>query len=264
MDKLEIHSLICKKDINLLFSSIKLFTHYTNLKFNLIIHEDGSFDNESIAQINKLFSHNAKIIFYKPATSKVVEILKDYPLCRHFRESTYHTIFRIKLFDPFIFTDSGNILYMDSDILFCKYPTTMINYINAGIPFYLRDMCSSYCVPFRKEDSLNSQIIDSINAGLNYYPNRQAYNLDFIEECLTILYDNGSRNATHPFLEQTAIAYMITKLNNFKQLPHPDYCVPNFNKFISNHNLTALHLNSSPLVGKYREEHYRHELKKIK
>jgi hypothetical protein len=61
---------------------------------------------------------------------------------------------------------------------------------------------------------------------------------------------------------------MITQLRRngipFSQLPHPDYCVPTFGKFIENHELTALHLNSSPIVGKWRNEHYEYELNKIK
>jgi hypothetical protein len=61
---------------------------------------------------------------------------------------------------------------------------------------------------------------------------------------------------------------MITQLRkkgiSFNQLPHPDYCVPTFGKFVEEHGLTALHLNSSSLVGKWRNEHYNYELNKIK
>jgi hypothetical protein len=63
------------------------------------------------------------------------------------------------------------------------------------------------------------------------------------------------------------IAYMITQQNRngikFNQLPHPEYCIPTFGQFIPNHGLTALHLNSSPLVGAFKTEHYNYELSKI-
>jgi hypothetical protein len=49
---------------------------------------------------------------------------------------------------------------------------------------------------------------------------------------------------------------------SFYQLPHPDYCVPTFHEFKAEHGLTALHLNSSPIVGKWRTEHYEYELEK--
>ncbi len=59
---------------------------------------------------------------------------------------------------------------------------------------------------------------------------------------------------------------MITQLRregiSFKQLEHPEYCVPTFGEFRAEHNLTALHINSSPIVGRWRKEHYEYELAK--
>lgn len=264
--KLEIHSLICKKDINLLYFSIKLFKYYSGLDFQLIIHEDGSIYGSDLKLTKMLFNDigiENKIIPYKDATQQISNFLQDYPLCQHFRKSIHHTIFRIKLFDPFFFTTSHDILYLDSDILFCNYPKILLDYINKKTPFYLRDMSNAYCVPFRKEDRLGDQIKECVNAGLNYYPNKNTYNLNLIEDCLEVLYAHGSRDSTHPFLEQTCMAYMISKLDIFNQLPHPEYCVPTFGRFIANHGSIALHLNSSNLIGKYRHEHYEYELSKI-
>ena len=44
MEKLEIHTLICKRDIDWFLKTIKLFSHYTEKKFEIVIHEDGSFE----------------------------------------------------------------------------------------------------------------------------------------------------------------------------------------------------------------------------
>jgi hypothetical protein len=266
MDRLEIHTLICKRDIDLFIKTIKLFSFYSKLDFDIIIHEDGSFDEEDSLYVTNILP-NTIVINRKFADEHIKEFLKNYELCTHFRFAEHHTIFRIKLFDPFYFTKSNNIIYMDADILFCKNPESLIHHIQNKCGTYLRDTWSAYCVPFRDED--NDTTIDRfINAGLNYYPTKNHYSLDEIEKCLQILYNHGSRGATHPFLEQNCIAYMITQLRRngipFSQLPHPDYCVPTFGKFIENHKLTALHLNSSPIVGKWRNEHYEYELNKIK
>jgi len=60
---------------------------------------------------------------------------------------------------------------------------------------------------------------------------------------------------------------MITQLRRegtiFNELPHPDYSVPTLGSFISEHGRTALHLNSSPLVGPWKKEHYLYEMDKI-
>lgn len=265
MDRLEIHTLICKKDIELFISTMKLFFHYSNLDCDVIIHEDGSFmkdDGEYIqAQIQ-----NCTVIYREVADKEIKTFLANHELCDHFRFAEHHTIFKIKLFDQFYFTKSHNILYIDADILFCKTPHQLINLIKHKVGGYLRDMSSAYCVPFRDEDN-DESIYRNINAGLNYYPTRNHYNLNYIEDCLKILYDHGSRGATHPFLEQTCVAYMITQLMRngipFTQLDHPEYCVPTFGIFIAEHGLTALHLNSSPIIGKWRTEHYQYELNKL-
>jgi hypothetical protein len=208
---------------------------------------------------------NVRIIRKPDADRGIAKFLQHHELCSHFRFSEHHTIFRIKLFDPFYFTQSHNILYMDADILFCTHPKVLVQHMVNRQGAYLRDTWSAYCVPFRDED--DDTIIDRrINAGLNYYPTKAHYSLDEIEKCLEILYAHGSRGATHPFLEQNCIAYMITQLRrqgiSFHQLPHPDYCVPTLGSYVKDHGLVALHLNSSPLVGKYRDEHYENELYK--
>jgi hypothetical protein len=264
MDRLEIHSLICKRDIDWFISTIKLFQYHSKLDFNIIVHEDGSFDNDSIKYISDNIP-NINVIRRVQAEEELREFLKDHELCTHFRYSEHHTIFRIKLFDPFYYTTTNNIINTDADILFCDTPNTLLECINNKEGAYLRDSWSSYCVPFRDEDNDNS-IDRFINAGFNYYPTKDHFSLDYIEQCLEILYNHGSKGATHPFLEQNCIAYMITQLRrqgvSFKELPTPEYCIPTFGSFIPEHNCTVLHLNSSPLVGKWKKEHYEYELNK--
>lgn len=264
MERLEIHTLICKRDINWFIATIKLFSYHSKLDFDVIVHEDGSFDQDDIKYLQNSLS-NVVVINRRQADEEIKSFLKDYELCTHFRLSEHHTIFRIKLFDQFYYTKSNNLIYMDADILLCNTPLSLIECINNKEGAYLKDTWSAYCVPFRDEDK-DTTIYRCINAGFNYYPTKQHYSLHYIEKCLEILYNHGSKGATHPFLEQNCVAYMITKLIQdgvvFKRLPHPEYCVPNFGSFISSHNLTALHLNSSPLVGKWKREHYLHEMNK--
>jgi lipopolysaccharide biosynthesis glycosyltransferase len=258
---LEVHSLVCSRDVELYIKTYILFKNYYKENFIPIIHEDGSFSKNDVKRLNK-YIPSLEIVFKRDADLRIKDSLSNYPLCQHFRFSEHHTIFKIKLFDPFLISKSNNILYLDSDILFCKEPIQLKFNIENKIGCYLRDTWSAYCVPFRDEDN-DSIIKRNINAGLTYFPTKEHYNLSLIEECLDVLYRNGSRGATHPFLEQTCIAYLITKQGEkFKQLSHPEYCVPTFNKFLPKHNLTGLHINSSPLVGKYRKEHYDYELLK--
>jgi hypothetical protein len=207
MDRLEVHTLICKKDIQWWLDTLKLFKHHSQLNYKVIIHEDGSFENNDFQYLKDQLE-DVKIISRQEGDELVKPLLSDYELCTHFRFAEHHTIFRIKLFDPFLLTESNNILQMDADILFCKTPTDLINNINNKTGCYIKDTWSSYCVPFRDEDN-DTSVDRFINAGMIYSPTKQHYNLDYIEQCLEILYNHGSRGATHPFLEQNCIAYMI-------------------------------------------------------
>lgn len=260
---LEVHTLLHRKDIDLYIKTYTLFNYYYSDNFIPVIHEDGSFTQQDIEFLQSQIL-GIKLIKRVEADAKIKELLKGYPLCTDFRFAEHHTIFRIKLFDPFLLSESKNVLCMDSDILFCKHPEALAELINKRTGAYLKDSWSAYCVPFRDEDN-DKEIERFINAGLTYFPTNEHFNLDYIEECLSILYKNGSKGATHPFLEQTCIAYLISKQKDmFKQLPHPEYCVPTFGEFKPDHNLVALHINSSPIVGKYRKEHYEYELNKVK
>lgn len=261
-NQLELHCLLHRKDIQLFIDTYRLFKFYSNLEFKTVVHDDGSFDSTDIAVLTQTIP-NSVVLRRKEVEDSIRERLKNHPLCTHFRFAEHHTIFKVKLFDPFILSETGNVLNLDSDILFCKKPVELISNIQNSQGCYLRDSWSAYCVPFRDEDK-DVSIKRFINAGLTYFPTYKHFNLDYIEECLDILYSHGSRGATHPFLEQTCIAYLISKQGSmFEQLSHPEYCVPTFGKFLPEHNLTALHINSSPLVGRFRKEHYEYELKKI-
>lgn len=276
MEALEVHTLICKRDVSWFIATLKLFQQHSGFNFLTCVHEDGSFDEEDCKMLAQEISP-LRIYRRKDADALVVDMLKDYPLCSHFRFSEHHTVFKIKLFDPFLLTDSHNCICMDADILFCKSPTAMLDCIRDEVGFYFRDSWSSYCVPFRDEDKYENAIwvkhpvptvARNVNAGMSYIPTQNHYNLAEIEQSLEILYNHGSRGATHPFLEQSCLAFMITRRMErgflFKELPHPDYCIPTFGKFLPDHGCTALHLNSSPLVGLYKKQHYVHELTKAK
>ena len=79
MDRLEVHSLICKRDINWFISTVKLFKYYSKLDFDVVIHEDGSFNTDDINYLLDSFS-NIKIITRNQADEQVMDFLKDYEL----------------------------------------------------------------------------------------------------------------------------------------------------------------------------------------
>lgn len=263
LEPLKVCTLLCTKDVDLYINTMRFFNYYYGNDYIALVHEDGSLTEKDVYKLKK-HVNSLKIIYRKDADERIGEYLNNHPNCNFFRKAEHHTIFRMKLFDPIFLNGQNNILLMDSDILFCKRPTKLIEFVNNKVGTYLLDTWTSYCLPFRDEDN-DMVMIKKINAGLIYYPTISHFNLDLVEECLDIMFIAGKdRNLTHPFFEQTCHAYNISKnINLFNQLPHPDYCVVAYHEPLLNHGHTALHVNNNPYAKTHKEVYYMHELNKI-
>ena len=98
METLEVHTLICKRDVQWWIDTIKLFKHHSKLNFITVVHDDGSFDDND-CDVLKNAIIPIKIWRRKDADAEVSKYLINHPNCFHFRYAEHHTIFRIKLFD---------------------------------------------------------------------------------------------------------------------------------------------------------------------
>jgi len=76
MERLEIHTLICKRDINWFIATIKLFSYHSKLDFDIIVHEDGSFNRDDIKYLQNGLS-NVVVINRRQADEEIKSFLKD-------------------------------------------------------------------------------------------------------------------------------------------------------------------------------------------
>jgi hypothetical protein len=179
----EIHVLTSDRDwLNLLWT-LKSFYHFSRRNYALCIHDDGTLGTEPCSILQRHFP-KARIIHRPSADQQVLDWLAPYPRCLEFRKTNH---LAPKIFDFLFYLESDRMLLLDSDILFFKEPTALLQRIED--PTYSLntvngDVASTYTVnPAVALEKSSVQLIDRFNSGLGLI-HRSSLNLDWIEEFL--------------------------------------------------------------------------------
>ena len=240
---LEIHILICNKDFSMGMESIQSLLKYDEFKnLDIYYHDDGSL---TPVQIKILKDNNFHVINKDDVFDTIENKIKNYEYCHKYRctNKPYSFWHKIKLFDYFLLSKSKRILGLDTDILFMNKPENIIQLIKQRNSFYMPDCASSYCFNGIANTHLDG-VLYSINTGIMYIDNENDYNIYLIEEGLKkIIIDDA--NYFPSWIEQSAFAYMFSKLGNYSILNNTKYKFPYFHNFNVN-DIEALHFVSYP------------------
>jgi hypothetical protein len=179
----EIHVLTSERDwLNLLWT-LKSFYHYSGRHYALCIHDDGTLGPEQYRIFQQHFP-KARIIDRPSADQRVLDWLAPYPRCLDFRKTNHLSP---KIFDFLFYLESDRMLLLDSDILFFKEPTALLQRLED--PTYKLntvngDVASAYTVnPAVVLEKSHVKLIDRFNSGLGLI-HKSSLNLDWIEEFL--------------------------------------------------------------------------------
>ena len=238
---LEIHILICNKDFNMGMESIESLLKYDEFKcIPIYYHNDGSLTNE---QIQILKEKHFNVI--GDSSNTIQTKIKNYEFCNKYRcmNKPYSFWHKIKLFDYFLLSKTKRILGLDTDILFMNKPDDMLNLIRTRKSFYMPDCSSSYCFNGVANTHLDG-VLHSVNTGILYIDNESDYKIELIEVGLKQIIINDA-NYFPSWIEQSAFAYMISKLKTYTVLDFNKYKFPYFQQFNIN-NVEALHFVSYP------------------
>ena len=240
---LEIRILVCKKDIEMCTNMIFSLQQYDEFKnVPIYLHEDGSMDNESIAVLSKI--ENVYIVSKQNSDNLILEHIKGNKYCEKYRLENSRTNLwhKIKLFDFYFFSNSKNILCIDTDILFINKPKNIIDLINKSIPFYFPDFQNSYS--FSKNTKTN--VLENVNTGIFYIPSKDYYHINEIEFALNDLFMMGISN-TPNWIEQSAYSHMFYKDGRYVKLDEQKNKIPKTIEDISN-DVESLHFVSHPPI----------------
>jgi hypothetical protein len=179
----EIHVFTSANDWLNLVWALKSFYHFSQRHYGLCIHDDGTLTDENRETLQHHFP-NARIIDKKQADEKVLASLASYPRCLEFRKTN---LLSPKVFDFALYLQCDRLLLLDSDILFFKAPTELLNRIDN--PEYQlntlnADVESSYTVEADVvKNHLGFDLSERVNSGLGLI-HKRSLSFDWIEEFL--------------------------------------------------------------------------------
>jgi len=169
----EIHSLICHRDVNMMLTSAKSFLRFLP-SAALVLHDDGSITPSDIGLFEKHVP-GARIVSRAEADAAMREAL---PADVYAQRAKY--FFLLKLFDFNHFHRGTKTILLDSDIVFLNEPREIIEWANTpnAAPFYNEDWCPSYRAKTIPE---GVELPPKLNAGFMGYDGR--FDLREIWEC---------------------------------------------------------------------------------
>ncbi|MFI0347458.1 MAG: hypothetical protein ACH346_01615 [Chthoniobacterales bacterium] len=190
------------------------FEFFTQRRWDLFIHEDGSIDEETRCSIAKILP-GVHFISRALSEEKMKNYLAAYPRCAAHR--LRHNLF-LKFFDIPAFVPGERFILLDSDVLFFRRPQEILDWADSAREecFYNEDTKEKYSSPrYEIEPVLGVKLWPRFNSGLLLMP-RRAIALDLAEKLLTLF----DQSAHHPqFFEQTLYALMASDWNRGGALP---------------------------------------------
>lgn len=179
----EVHALTCASDWVCCLWALKTFYRHSGRGYRLCIHEDGTISPEDQETLRRHFP-GARLITRPQADARAEELLAPYPRAQAFRR---RNVLAPKLIDFPAFLESERLLSMDSDVLFFRQPTALIELIDRSEPkhnAWNSDCQDSYTIqPDAVPRELGFRLLPRINTGLGLV-HRESIRLDWLEEFL--------------------------------------------------------------------------------
>jgi len=203
----EVHVLTCKRDLLDALWSLKSFYNFNEINPMLVVHEDGTFDEECAKTMREHFK-GCRIVRLKQANEEMRNWLKDreYSFEYRFKRYMFHSL---KLFDFYRYSEADSIVFLDSDLLFFRRSDEVLDHLNQGRAFFMSDYRSSYSFdPDTLGRLLGMKIVPNVNSGLMNIP-MKSYDESLLERFLGLCHDNDYPH--HGWMEQTAHAVLLSK-----------------------------------------------------
>lgn len=205
--EVELHSLVCKRDTNMLILAAKSFLTYAP-GTSLVIHEDGTLSDDDCTLL-QCHLPGSRIIRRCDADRELASILPD-EIMKHRRDG----VFLMKLFDFNHFSHGRKLISLDSDIVFLQRPTTVLEWISGSDErgaFYNEDPTETFRAA---TNPCNRQLPPRFNAGFMGFDG--PLELDEIVQAM--------RSMDYWREDQTIYSWLLAT-RNIQSLPRMEYFV---------------------------------------
>lgn len=201
----EIHMLICKRDFEMAIITAAQLNHLGQTGHSFTFHDDGSLDDKMEEIIYHQFP-GTLVVRRNVADFIASQKLIAYPNILEYRKKH---VMALKLIDTAIWAKNERIGYLDSDILFFRYPAEYIKSLNTkkSTNYFNQDIADAY---ISNSNAITKELgfppAPRINAGL-WTMNKKDINLHQIENWLNHPFFN--KHQADYRLEQTFMALLV-------------------------------------------------------
>lgn len=202
-----LHMLVCERDHEMAIITTSLFNYRIGKAHRFVFHDDGSLSDRAITKFQE-FLPGTRVIRRAEADKVAQEKLKDFPRILAYRRNH---IMALKIVDVKLWGQGSRIGYIDSDILFFKYPKAYVHALEdqQRANYFNRDIEDAYVADRRYiAEATGYEPAPQINAGL-WVMNAQDICLEQIETWLE--HPFFAANAANYRLEQTFVAMLAQK-----------------------------------------------------
>lgn len=209
----EIHALTSSRDWLNLIWALKSFYHYSQRRYRLCIHDDGSLGAERIGTLAAHFPQ-ARIVVRAQAEASLRLHLDAYPRCQ---ELCAANRLALKVFGFACHLAAERMLVLDSDVLFFAQPVAMLSRIeDTGYRKNVvnRDAASMYTAAtgvLRAQSGV--ALIDRFNSGLGLI-HEGSIRVEWVEEFLAL---PGLRG--HPWMIEQTLYALCSSRHGAELLP---------------------------------------------
>jgi hypothetical protein len=220
-ESFEVHMLLNHERIYEGAWALYSFRHFSGPRGHIVIHDDGTLQEADLALLRSLFG---PITIWRREEADAVcsSRLKQLGLERLDRLRK-QLVLALKLTDPVLLGSTRSVVIMDSDVLFYKRPTALLDAALAADPAY--SVCCCYCYSMPESDMkalIGEAPIPLFNPGV-FAVDRSLIDLERWNEYLRDLHFWNPDGSGQVFAELTLWACEMTRLNA-KPLP-PTYAI---------------------------------------
>lgn len=225
-----IHLLICKRDYEMAIISARVLNHLGRKGHHFVLHDDGSIDSYIENVIHKYLPES---VFIRRSAADIMakQKLSAYPNLLRLR---HENMLALKLTDMVLFEQNDRVAYLDSDVLFFKYPLEYMRALTTASKtnFFNRDIADAYLTNQSEPSTIcDIHLSPRINSGL-WIMSKENFNFNLMESWLTNAF--FKTHLADYRLEQTFFAMLagVTSTQhfstgydvNFEKLPKAAIC----------------------------------------
>lgn len=219
---IEIHMLCQKKDSNMLAWSLASFINTSGICPKVVVHEDGSFDQDTTDKLEHKFP-KLKVLSLEKANKLINSMTGLSPKLLEYRNRGHKLIY--KLVDIFLLSRSEQVVVLDSDVLFFNYPQEIMEFVNGNsdYDYLISKHNGTYDLKlpddYLKKYNILKNEADHMNSGIILYKKDKIGDDKLLE-----YFENTLREPGDYFVEMTGWASLIAQ-TKFKFLPTEKYII---------------------------------------